>query len=161
MRLSALLLPLAAVAALAAPAKAQEVSVVLGPDLIAEAEDLGRRELDDQAGELARIVRQTLTRRNALSGAEIRLVLSDVKPNRPTMEQTRRRPGLDPIRSVSIGGATIEGEALLADGRREPIRFDYYTTSLADVTGFTTWRDAERAYRFLADNLAEGRFSTR
>lgn len=161
MRLHHLLPPLAVATALALPAHAQQVSVVLGPELAGKADELGRRDVEDQSATLSRIVGETLTQRNALAGARLQLVLTDLKPNRPTLEQTRRKPGLDPIRSVSIGGASIEGEAVLADGRREPIRFDYYSTSLVDVVGFTTWYDAERAYRLLADRLADGRFTTR
>ena len=77
------------------------------------------------------------------------------------MEQTSRTPGLDPIRSRSIGGARIEGQITTIDGDVQPVRYEWYTSTLSDVRGYTTWQDAERAYSRLADNLAEGRYVSR
>jgi hypothetical protein len=144
-----------------ASAEPAAVSVTFGPELQQKASALGERELAQQADHLARAVTRTLTQRGALDGARIDLVLTDLKPNRPTVEQVSRRPGLDPIRSISIGGAAIEGRITTADGQVIPVSYDWYTTSLADVRGFSTWSDAERAYRRLASNLAEGRYVVR
>lgn len=155
---AAAFLALSAGPALAEPAV---VTVTLGPELQQKAESLGARDLASQADHLVRAVTRTLDRRDALDGARIELVLTDLKPNRPTLEQIMRRPGLDPIRSISIGGAAIEGRITTADGTVIPVRYDWYSTSLADVVGFSTWSDAERAYRRLATNLAEGRYVVR
>jgi hypothetical protein len=154
----ATLLVLSAGPALAQPAA---VTVAFGPELQQKAEALGERDLAQQADHLARAVTRTLDRSGALDGARIELVLTDLKPNRPTFQQIARRPGLDPIRSISIGGAAIEGQITTADGRVIPVSYDWYSTSLADVRGFSTWGDAERAYRRLATNLAEGRYVRR
>lgn len=160
----ALLAPLAAsLALLAAPAWADpaSVNITVGPELLDRADDLGQRDVDEQASRLAEVVRQTLVRRGALDGAEINLTLTDIKPNRPTMQQMADTPGLDGMRSISTGGATITGHVTTADGVIHPVQYDWYSNNLADVRGYTTWQDADRAYRRLADNLAEGRYKRR
>lgn len=164
MRKLAALAPLAAVLAFsAAPAMAEPalVSVSLGPDLQEKAEELGSREVQDQADRLAELVGRALARDGELDGARIELVLTDVRPNRPTFQQMADRPGLDGHRSLSIGGATIEGQITTADGRTLPVRYDWYSSSLADVRGIDTWSDADRAYRRLAVNIADGRYVKR
>lgn len=161
MRKLAALAPLAAVLAFsAAPAMAEPalVSVSLGPDLQEKAEELGSREVQDQADRLAELVGRALARDGELDGARIELVLTDVRPNRPTFQQMADRPGLDGHRSLSIGGATIEGQITTADGRTLPVQYDWYSSSLADVRGVSTWADADRAYRRLAVNIADGRY---
>jgi hypothetical protein len=163
MRRLAFLTPLAAALAFAAAAHADPatVRVTLGPDVQHKADDLGAREVQQQADRLAQVVERELARRDALDGARIELVLTDLKPNRPTMEQVSDRPGLDPIRSLSIGGAAIEGQITTASGEVLPVRYDWYTTTLSDARGYTTWQDAERAYQRLASNLAAGRYVSR
>ncbi|HWQ86516.1 hypothetical protein [Brevundimonas sp.] len=164
MRKLAFLAPLAAVLAVAAtPALADPVSinVTIGPEVLESADELGQRDIQEQASRLADVVRQTLARHGALDGAEINLTLTDLRPNRPTMQQMVDRPQLDGIRSISIGGAAISGHVTTADGLIHPVEYDWYSTSLADVWGFSTWQDAERAYRRLADNLADGRYARR
>ena len=163
MRRFAFFAPLAAAIAVFAPAMAEPASihVTLGGDLQEKAEGLGRREVQEQADRLAEVVHDVLARDGALDGARIDLVLTDLKPNRPTFEQMVDRPGLDGFRSRSIGGATIEGQITTADGRTLPVRYDRYSTSLAEVRGFSAWQDADRAYRRLAENLADGRYVSR
>ena len=160
----ALLAPLAAGLALwAAPAMADpaSINVTVGPDVLESADELGQREVREQASRLADVVRQTLARRGALDGAEINLTLTDLKPNRPTMQQMAAMPGLDGIRSISIGGATITGHVTTADGLIHPVAYDWYSTNISEVRGFGTWQDADRAYSRLANNLADGRYKTR
>lgn len=163
MRNLAFLAPLAATLALAGTAQAQpaEVSVRIGPELQRKAAELGERDVRAEADQLAGTVRAALSRAGALQGARVELVLTDLRPNRPTFEQMARRPGLDGHRSVSIGGATIEGEVITADGQRLPVRYDWYSPTLAQVHGYGTWQDAERAFDRLAANLAAGRLVTR
>jgi len=160
MRRFAFIAPLALVVGLAAsPALAQspQINVTVGGDLTEEVRTLGQREVDAQIARLTEMVARALAREGALQGAEINLVLTDLKPNRPTIEQANARPGLSVIDSISIGGATIEGEVVTADGQRLPVRYSRYSTSLDEVIGYGTWNDAERAYDRLASNLASGR----
>ena len=164
MRKLAFLAPLGAVLAVAAsPALADpaSVSVTLGPDLQEKVAELGERDVRRQADRLAEVVRRTLARSGDLDGARIDLVLTDLKPNRPTFEQMAERPGLDPHRSVSIGGAAIEGQITTADGQVLPVRYDWFSNSIAEVRGYSTWQDADRAYERLASRLADGRYVSR
>ena len=164
MRKLAFLAPLGAVLAVAAgPALADPatVSVTIGPDLQEKTRDLGERDVREQADRLAEVVRRALADSGNLDGARIDLVLTDLKPNRPTFEQMADRPGLDPHRSISIGGAAIEGRITTADGRVLPVKYDWFSQSLAEVRGFSTWQDADRAYERLASRLADGRYVSR
>ena len=152
------MLAVAAGPALADPAT---VSVTIGPDLPEKTRDLGDRDVREQADRLAEVVRRALADSGDLDGARIDLVLTDLKPNRPTFEQMADRPGLDPHRSISIGGAAIEGRITTADGRVLPVKYDWFSQSLAEVRGFSTWQDADRAYERLASRLADGRYVSR
>ncbi len=161
MRPFAFLTPLALITAIAAPAIAQQVSVTVGGRLTDQVETLGQRDVDQQLTRLQTVVERQLNRDGALQGAQINLVVTDLKPNRPTFQQAIDRPGLSIIDSISIGGATIEGEVVTSDGERLPVRYSRYSPSLADVYGYSTWQDADRAYGRLANNLASGRLVTR
>lgn len=163
MRNLAFLVPFAAAATLAGAAMAQPaaVNVTLGARLQDKAEDLGAREVREQMDRLTEVVSRAVADDAALAGARIDLVLIDLKPNRPTFQQTADRPGLDPMRSLSIGGAAIEGQITLADGTVQPVRYRWFSTTLADVNGFGVWQDADRAYRRLGTNLAAGRYVSR
>ena len=75
-----------------------------------------------------------------------------------TFQQVRDTPGLDPIRSVSVGGAAVEGQIVTADGRTLPVRFSYFTPNITDVWGFATWQDAQRAFERLGNQIEQRRF---
>ena len=164
MRKLAFLAPLGAVlAAAAGPALADpaSINVTNGPDLQQKADELGERDVREQADRLAEVVRRALAREGRLDGARIDLVLTDLRPNRPTFEQMAHQPGLDFHRSLSIGGAAIEGSITTADGQVLPVRYDWYSNTIAEVRGHTTWQDADRAYQRLAGRLVDGRYVSR
>jgi len=150
----------AATLGLAAPALAQasRVTVTLGPDLQEKVEKLGAREVNEQVDRLRTAVGEALEQGSAYPGATAELVLTDLKPNRPTFEQTAQTPGLDPIRSVSIGGASIEGAIIAADGRRIPVEYSYSSNNLSDVVGYGVWWDANRTFERFADRIEQGRY---
>lgn len=151
---------LAAVVAMAGAAQAEspEVVVTLSPELAREADrNLGVREVEQRAVELVQVVRRQLERQGALEGSTVRLVLTDVKPNRPTFEQLRNRPGLSMHHSRSIGGAAIEGEVIDASGQSRRVAYDYFSPSIEWVIGGSTWQDANRAFDTFARRLADGR----
>lgn len=161
MRRLAFFAPLAATLALAAAAQAESqtqptVSVTIGPNLQRQVEKLGYREVDAQIAGLQTEVARSLEQR--YPGATAHLVLTDLKPNRPTRQQLLDTPGLDPIRSVSLGGAAIEGEIVTADGERRPVEFSYFTPNLRDVYGYGVWRDADRAFERFGDSIERGRY---
>ncbi|WP_333611010.1 hypothetical protein [Brevundimonas bullata] len=163
MRHFAFLAPLTAAMALAGAVAAQPSAVVVtvSPDFAKTAAELGTRDVQQQADDLARTVERVLTEQQALDGARIELVITDLKPNRPTMQQAALKPGLDMMRSISLGGAAIEGTITTASGEVQPVKYDYYSTNLADVRGYSTWQDASTAFNRLARNLAEGRYVVR
>lgn len=161
MRSFTFIAPLALAAVLAAPAMAQQVTVTIGGDLTEEVETLGQRDVDQQLARLQSVVERRLARGGALEGAQINLVLTELKPNRPTWQQAADQPGLSMLDSISIGGAAIEGEIITAEGERLPVRYSRFSNSLAEVYGYTTWQDADRAYDRFANNLASGRLVTR
>lgn len=147
--------------ALAASAQAQTVTASISPDFAKDAAKLGNNEVERQLADLTRRVERALSEQGALEGAQVELVVTDLKPNRPTMQQVTEKPGLDMMRSLSIGGATIEGTVTLGDGTVQPVSARYYTPDIADAYGVSTWHDANRAFSRLASNLADGRYITR
>lgn len=171
MRRFAFFAPLAATLAFAAATQAEParqpvpmaptVTATVGGDLVKDVAKLGQREVDQQIGDLVLSVERELARSGALPGAQINLVLTDLKPNRPTFQQAVDRPGLSVIDSRSIGGATIEGEVITAEGERLPVRYSRYSNNLADVFGYSTWEDADRAFDRFATNLSRGQLVTR
>ena len=163
MRRFAFLAPLTAAMALAGAVAAQPSAVVVtvSPDFAKTAAELGEREVQQQADDLARTVERVLNAQQALDGARIELVITDLKPNRPTIQQATDKPGLDMMRSISIGGAAIEGTITTASGEVQPVKYERYSNNLADVRGYSTWQDAGTAFNRLARNLAEGRYVVR
>jgi hypothetical protein len=163
MRKLAFFAPLAVTLAVAAAAQAQPagVSVVIGPDLQRKADEIGYRDVTEQADRLADRVRDAAARDARFEGARFDLVLTDLKPNRPTMEQTNARPGLSYAHSFGIGGAAIEGEVLTADGQRLPVRFSYYSDDIRWARYAGTWEDADRAFERFAANVSRGRLVSR
>lgn len=163
MRNPAFVVPFAVAAVMAGAAAAQPatITVTLGDQLQEKTRELGAREVREQSDHLIEVLTRALAEDAELRGARIELILTDLKPNRPTFEQVRDNPGLDQMRSLSIGGAAIEGQITLADGTIQPVRYDWFSNNLADVRGFSTWYDADRAFRRLGTNLAAGRYVTR
>ncbi|MFT3724934.1 MAG: hypothetical protein QM773_15290 [Hyphomonadaceae bacterium] len=84
------------------------------------------------------------------------LTIEDAKPNRPTWEQVSNKPGLDPMRSISVGGARITGIAYDASGKElARIDYDWYETDLNNVIAATTWSDARTSFDRFARHFAD------
>lgn len=146
-------------AALAGAAHAQpaDVTVTIGDRLDREAaRELGQAEVADQARALEARLERELASNPAYEGARIHLVLTDVAPNRPTRQQLNDTPGLDYIRSFSVGGAAIEGEIVTADGQVRPVQYDWYSHDIRDSRYMSTWQDADRAFTRFSRRLAQG-----
>lgn len=179
MRKLAFFAPLAATLAVAAMAQAQpqaqaqtqaqtttaaqaenqapsNVTVTIGRDLQNQVAKLGVREVNDQIANLQSNVARVI--QESYPGASAQLVLTDLKPNRPTMQQMRDTPGLDPIRSISVGGAAIEGQLITADGQSRAVKFSYFSPNIRDVWGYGVWQDADRAFERFSAYLQRGRF---
>jgi hypothetical protein len=137
-----------AVAALAvsAIAHAAPITVTYSEDFAEMlVDDYGEREgavlsdeiIDDLDRELARA---------GIEVARIAVVIEDAKPNRPTMEQVRNRPGLDMFRSISLGGMELTGTAFDSEGAVVgELTYDWYENNIDQVIGSATWGDARRA----------------
>jgi hypothetical protein len=137
------------------PASANVV-VTLGDKLVQkiEEEHLGMRDVQEQIDRLTAEVSEAMAANPALAGGQARLTLTDLSPNRPTFEQLSHSPGLDPFRSVSIGGAAFEGEITTANGRSIPVDFDWYSPSITDAAHASTWQDATRAFERFARRVS-------
>lgn len=152
-----LILITAIVCVLAVPAAAQSVEVRIGDDLAEKVEDYGPRDIDRLIARLDEQAEAALPVSGRYAGARMELVIEDAIPNRPTLRQMADLPGLS-MESLSIGGADISGEIIFADGRRIPVAYRWFETSLAHVSAASTWSDAHRAFRSFARRLAEGRY---
>ena len=152
-----LILTAVATWAVASTAFAQAVDVRIGADLAEKAEDYGARDIDRLIARLDEAAEAALPRSGQYAGARLELVIEDATPNRPTFQQMADLPGLS-MESLSIGGAEISGEIIFADGARRPVAYRWYETSLAHVSGASTWSDADRAFRVFTRRLAEGRY---
>jgi hypothetical protein len=159
-------LALAAVASLAAgsaalaepPPPVSSVSVTIGPELREKAETTyGVRDVERLAAELQSDVERELSRSGALGGAggRLELVLVDAKPNRPTFKQLGDKAGLS-YESVSLGGATIEGRVIAADGQVIPLRYRWYEHDIREARFGGTWSDAEWTIERFASRLGRG-----
>jgi opacity protein-like surface antigen len=152
--LAAVALLASASAALAAP---QSVSVTLGPKMQAKAvEKYGERDVAELTAQLQKSVTRELTKTGAYDGARIELTLVDAVPNRPTFKQLGDTPGLD-IRSFGVGGATITGRAVAADGTITPLQYKWYETDIRQARGNATWTDAGWTIDRFADALGRGK----
>lgn len=85
----------------------------------------------------------------------INVIVNDAKPNRPTFKQLGDTPGLS-FQSVSLGGADLSADLIDKSGNViETIEYDFYTQSIRDSVGRTTWADARRAIRRFSDRVAD------
>lgn len=140
--------------AFAAPAVA-EVRVSIGPDLAKKADTIGTREFDRLATDLRRSVERKLPPRPG--GGTLTLVIEDARPNRPTMQQLSKTPGLS-LDSFGVGGARITGAYVDPAGARTPIDYSWYETDIRQARHNTTWTDAGTAFDRLAARLAKDQY---
>ena len=134
-----------------------QVSVRYGAQLQGMVDRYGAREVSELLQVLQRQV-ELAAPKGGFTRADI--VLEDARPNRPTFEQLGRVNGLSP-QSLAVGGATITGTLYRADGSSRPLTFSWYETDIRQEFGPSTWTDAERAFDFLAHDLARGQVSAR
>jgi hypothetical protein len=157
MRLSIVLagaLAASAAASVAFAAPISSVSISVSPELQHKAtHNYGQRELDRLKKDLQnRIERQVGVADN---GDRLEVTILDVQPNRPTPKQIGDR-GLS-YESISIGGASLDGVRISADGRRTPVSYKRYDTDLVDSYRYriATWATAYNAIDGFARRVAE------
>ena len=135
--------------------------ISFSPEFEAElTEDFGVREGEYLRADVEDAVRSALARRGVqTSGGNgtIEIVIVDADPNRPTMQQLGDRPGLDPVRSVSVGGAELRAVLRDANGQvLTEVEHERYNHSLQDlIAPPTTWGEARRAIRQFANKVAD------
>ena len=159
MRIAPALLGLAALA-VAASAQAQTLEQVsYSPEFqTALEDDIGLREGEYLRENVTRAIERAIARRDvAQSGVRIDVVIEDAQPNRFTMQQLRERPGVDPIRSVSVGGAELRAVLRGGDGAvLAEVEHRRYSASLRDLFFEPlTWTDANRTIRQFAEKVAD------
>ncbi|MGD9981294.1 MAG: hypothetical protein AB7H66_07015 [Hyphomonadaceae bacterium] len=152
------LIATAVMLAIASPSYAQSTPVSFSPEFQEELdEDFGVREGEFLRASVVEAIAAELARRGVANASGIEVTIVDANPNRPTMQQLRETPGLDPIRSISIGGAELR--ATLPGG--EVVTHRRYNHSLADIVGpATTWTEARRAIRQFAVKVADAYIAT-
>ena len=141
---------------LAAPAFAVTVEARTSPAFQEKLkDDLGVREEKILTDRLSEKVTSVFNQRGVKADRVV-VTIEDAKPNRPTWEQTADKPGLDPMRSISIGGARVTGIAYDASGK-EIGKFEYkwYESNIADVIPGATWNDAQKTFDRFAKRFAD------
>lgn len=131
-----------------------DVSIEIGPDLQAKADDYGEREFDILKEDLERAVARALRGRGE-TGGRLELVIVDAIPNRPTIEQMTDRPGLS-MESFGVGGAEVEARYTAPDGTVEVGRYGWFDNDIRNARATTTWTDANTAFDRFARKLARG-----
>ncbi|TAJ73241.1 MAG: hypothetical protein EPO51_06290 [Phenylobacterium sp.] len=151
--LTAAALLASATTVLAAPAS---VNVAVGPELQKKFEKTyGLREAEFLTKDLRESVTAQLAKKPIYDGARVELVLTDVKPNRPTFKQLGDTPGLS-FESFGVGGAAIEGRMIAADGTESPIKYQWFETDIRQSRANWIWSDAEWTFDRFARRLARG-----
>ena len=154
------LVSLAAIAALALtaalPASALTVETKLSAEFQTKLEkDYGTREAKILTDTLARKVEQAFAKQGVKADRVV-VTIEDAKPNRPTMQQVIDKPGLDAIRSISLGGAELTGIAYDASGKEiGQLKYDWYESDLSNVIGSSTWSDARWTFDRFANRFAD------
>lgn len=124
-------------------------------------EDFGEREGVYLRNAVTRAVSAELTRHGASIDANaavaIETTIVDADPNRPTFKQLTDRPGLDPMRSISLGGAELRAVLRGADGQvLDEVTHRRYDFTISDLIGATTtWSSAHQAIRQFARKVAD------
>jgi len=76
----------------------------------------------------------------------LRVTLTNAKPNRPTIEQLSKEPGLS-YSSFGLGGAEIEAELVSAGGQSlGNMQYRFYEDDIRDAAFSGTWTDAYRSF---------------
>ena len=119
----------------------------------------GMRDLDRLKEEVAEELLEDFAKANIAvsetAGYELRVVLVDAKPTRPTFRQLSKQPGLS-YQSLANGGAHLTAQILDSAGNVvSTTDYDWYENNLGDNFGMGTWSDANRAISRFARRTAK------
>jgi hypothetical protein len=137
------------------------ITVTASEDVRNETKQFDLRDVDMLKQVLQTKVERQLSKKGVMAqtGARLELVITNLKPNRPTMAQYRAKSGLS-YQSYALGGASLEGHLISASGQDlGSVDFTWEESWIDQVQGATTWYDARRAFdrfsRRLARELAQ------
>lgn len=156
MRIAALAALAAATFAVALPASALTVEAKMSTEF--------QKKLDDDFGAReAKTLTESLTKKittafagHGVNAERVVVTIEDAKPNRPTFQQVSDKPGLDPMNSISIGGARVSGIAYDASGKEiGRLEHKWYETDLANTFAASTWTDARTSFDRFARRFAD------
>lgn len=156
MRIAALAAAALATFAIVLPASALTVETKTSTEFQKKLDDdLGTREAKTLTDTLSRKITNVFASRG-VSADRVIVTIEDARPNRPTFKQATDKPGLDVMRSISIGGAHVSGIAYDASGK-EIGRFEdkWYETDIANVVAASTWSDARTSFDRFARRFAD------
>jgi len=142
--------------ALSAAACATTINVSFSEEFAEKLEDeYGVREGERLSEEIIEDIQRELEKAG-VEAAQIDVTILDAKPNRPTLEQVSDRPGLDPFRSISIGGMSLVGSVHHLDGVTvTEVEYKWYENDIRQSVGTGTWWDANRVSRRFAQRVAD------
>ncbi|MEZ5939506.1 MAG: hypothetical protein R3C52_15005 [Hyphomonadaceae bacterium] len=151
-----ILIAAAGLLTLSSPAWAVTVETGVSSDFQKKLEDdYGVRETKYLTEALTSKVTEELAKKG-VDPARVVLTIEDARPNRPTFTQVSDTPGLDPMRSLSIGGAKVIGVAYDEHGAKiGELTYDWYETDIRNVVGVSTWHDARWAFDRFARKFAK------
>lgn len=149
-----------AVSLISLPALADEpvtiAEIGFGEDLIEKTDEYGERELERLAEEFREDLERALAGIELADGTVLEATILDADPNRPTMRQLSRNPGLSYIHSFSRGGAEVAASLVSAEGDvLESYEYSWSTPRIQDARHKSTWTDAQRTFRSFAHRIAD------
>ena len=156
MRFATLAATALATLALTLPASALTVEAKVSPEFQKKLDDdIGAREARPLTEALTKKVTEVFASRG-IQADKVVVTIEDARPNRPTFEQVSNKPGLDPMRSISVGGAEVTGIAYDASGKEiGQLNYDWYEYDLGNVIGSATWTDARTTFARFANRFAD------
>ncbi len=146
--------------------KIASVVISVSEDVMAEKVEYDKTDVKQMKAVLYKKITSRLTNKKMMAddGARLELVITSLKPNRPTMAKYRSNEtsvgysslalGFD---SIALGGAGVKGKLIAADGTElGNVDFVWEENWLDQVMGASTWYDARRAFdrfsrRFVRD----------
>lgn len=156
MRIATIALSALAGLLMASPAMALTVEAKVSAEFQKKLErDIGVRESAVLTNILTAKVEQVFAAKG-VNAERVVVTIEDARPNRPTWHQVSAKPGLDPMRSISLGGARVTGIAYDASGKEiGTIDYDWYENDLTNVIAATTWSDARTSFDRFARRFAD------
>lgn len=137
-------------------AGATEINVTFSEDFSEALEnDLGEREGEVLSSEIIEDLNRAFER-VGVSPTKVDVMIMNAKPNRPTFEQLADRPGLDGLRSISLGGMKLQATAFDGAGSElTELEYGWFETDIRQSVGKATWSDAKRASDRFARKFAD------